>query len=130
MWHGIDDKELKKRWAEKLSKYSLDSIKQAIGRLEAEYPSFPPTLFEFSALCKPTDSAHPSHQMFPKLEDRTKLLVDAEAKAKFDKAREEHMRNKFPGLDWADKLRVKHAMGEKLTIAQIELYQNALKMQA
>ncbi len=80
MWHGIDDKELKKRWAEKLSKYSLDAIKQAIGRLENEHPNFPPTMFEFSALCRPTDSAHPSHQVFAKLEDRTKLLVDAEAK--------------------------------------------------
>ncbi len=33
---------------------------------------------------------------------------------------------KFPGLDWAHKLKVKHAMGERLSPAQITLYQEAL----
>lgn len=58
MWAGQDVDAVKSTWAEELAGYSSTEIRTGLGAMRRTNPSWPPTLFEFAELCRPTKFDH------------------------------------------------------------------------
>lgn len=80
MWGDADHAEVIAVWGEELGRYQLDDIKSAIETLRVEHVSYPPTLFEFSMLCR--DAARRSAQA--KMLGAPRETPDPEALAKIN----------------------------------------------
>ena len=48
---GVPMEEVKVEWARELGRFSGDHLRIALDSLRHAHPSFPPTLYEFEALC-------------------------------------------------------------------------------
>lgn len=66
MWEGIDPAEVRKCWADELSKFALPQIVLAVGKLNEH--TFPPTLPEFLQMCEAARQRLPAE-----LEQRPRL---------------------------------------------------------
>jgi len=53
MWRDQDTATVKAFWAEKLAAYTTPELRTAMDSLYTSHPSWPPTLPEFCALCRP-----------------------------------------------------------------------------
>lgn len=53
LWRGQNIAEVKEFWAERLAEYSPAELRTAMDSLYTSHPSWPPTLSEFCALCRP-----------------------------------------------------------------------------
>lgn len=62
MWGDCPKADLMDAWGEALAGVSPDFIRDAISKVAAAYPSWPPTLGEFVALCRP-GATMPAHQL-------------------------------------------------------------------
>jgi hypothetical protein len=51
MWRGVDPEKVKSEWAEELGRYGMSVIRSAVAAC-MEQCKLPPTLPEFSALCR------------------------------------------------------------------------------
>jgi hypothetical protein len=54
MWRDQDLGMVKNTWCVELAGLTADQIRNALDVLPAKHPTWPPTLFEFIALCRPT----------------------------------------------------------------------------
>ena len=52
MWGKANPTDLHQTWAETLSEYSGDDIRDALDSLRGTHPEYPPTLFQFAGLCR------------------------------------------------------------------------------
>jgi hypothetical protein len=57
LWRGQELSTVKEFWAEELAGYSADELRKAFAALD-KHSSWPPTLIEFKALCRPTISVN------------------------------------------------------------------------
>lgn len=55
-WANVDQNKLKQAWAEDLAGYTGFEIKRGLDTCKTKAPTFPPTLFEFLAMCRPSVS--------------------------------------------------------------------------
>lgn len=52
MWGKVDRTDLLQTWADELTGFEGDDIRSALTAMRAEHLDYPPTLFEFAALCR------------------------------------------------------------------------------
>lgn len=52
MWGEVDPAEVHAVWAAELAGYDGDDLRVALSELRNVCPEFPPTLWQFSALCR------------------------------------------------------------------------------
>lgn len=57
LWRGQDLAAVKQFWAERLAAFTGEELRSGFDRLEAAHPSWPPSLPEFVALCRPPVAA-------------------------------------------------------------------------
>lgn len=57
MFRTQDMGEVKRTWAAELGRYSRDELALAVESIRAKHPSWPPTMLELSALCRPVPEA-------------------------------------------------------------------------
>ncbi len=57
MWKDMPIASVKACWAEELAGYSGEEFKRGLDALRSKHPTWPPTLFEFAALCRPSAPA-------------------------------------------------------------------------
>ena len=60
-WRDVDAEKLKQAWAEELAGYTGFEIKRGLDTCKTKAPTFPPTLFEFLAMCRPALTAEPAY---------------------------------------------------------------------
>jgi hypothetical protein len=63
LWRGQEFYAVKDFWAEELGSFSADELRKAFAALD-KHPSWPPTLIEFKALCRPTAGSVNHEAMF------------------------------------------------------------------
>ena len=61
LWANVDKSTLKKAWAEELAGYTGFEIKRGLDTCKTKAPTFPPTLFEFLAMCRPALTAEAAY---------------------------------------------------------------------
>ena len=54
MWAGQDVVGVRQMWANELSGFSADEIRGGLDRMRFKHPSWPPSLFDFMELCRPS----------------------------------------------------------------------------
>lgn len=54
LWRTQDMRDVKALWATELGRFTRDEVAHAVALLGEKHPSWPPTLFEFVALCRET----------------------------------------------------------------------------
>lgn len=114
MWEGMDIETVKAAWGEELSRYQQNPDAIRYG-LEHMPPDRPPTLLQFRELCNKRPD--PVFKALPPPE------IDREAAAK----RASEIRLKVGGdvlnpKSWAYRLKGRDESGERLTIAQRDMY--------
>ncbi len=53
MWKGSDVADVKAIWGAELVGYTAEEIRRGLESLRGKHPSWPPTLYEFTDLCRP-----------------------------------------------------------------------------
>lgn len=82
MWKDADPIEVRALWAEELARYDAQDIKAALEALRFAHTDYPPTLYEFSSLCR--DAATRRKQTVVSLPNKVRNQIPAEVKAKLD----------------------------------------------
>src|SRR6478609_6817399 len=57
MWGDVDLSEVRSVWADELSRFEAVDIKRALETMLIAYPDYPPTLPQFSAMCRDARAA-------------------------------------------------------------------------
>src|SRR5574337_1531708 len=52
MWRDADPTQVRELWADELGPYAAEDIRVALAAMGHAYPDFPPTLYQFRALCR------------------------------------------------------------------------------
>lgn len=52
MWKDADPTEVRELWAAELAPYAAEDFRSALAAMGSVYPDFPPTLYQFRALCR------------------------------------------------------------------------------
>lgn len=52
MWAGVSRDELVETWGAELAPYAAEDFRSALAAMGSVYPDFPPTLYQFRALCR------------------------------------------------------------------------------
>lgn len=124
LWRGSDLNTVKQLWAEKLGGFEPipGAIKEALDALDGK--PFPPTLPEFLELCR--ESARRQTAQKPMLEHKPtpeEIKRGQEAASKLYTA----LSQKNDHKAWARRLKARNESGEKLSLLQIQGYQDALR---
>lgn len=79
MWGTADPADLRATWADELAGFEASDIRDALDVMRTSYIDFPPTLYQFAALCK---DAHARRLKNVKrlLPPRTPMPADIKAK--------------------------------------------------
>ena len=64
MWKGQEVEDVKEAWSAELAHLTGAELKTGLDRLRKNHPSWPPTLFEFSELCR-SNAAQEAHKALP-----------------------------------------------------------------
>lgn len=113
MWKGQLVEDVKATWGSELSRLTGAELKTGLERLRTNHPSWPPTLFEFSALCR-SNAAQEVHKALP---------WPAPDKSEIDPritALKTTLTGNRNARAWAGKILERHAAGDK-TIPWIAL---------
>ena len=71
MWAGLESPVLIETWATELAPYTGDDIGCALTAMHTEkFAQWPPTLFEFSDLCRDAKRARTAREKPPAIEDQ------------------------------------------------------------
>lgn len=57
LWRTQDMAEVRACWARELAEFTRDELARAVAALPKAHPSWPPSLYEFAALCRPAPAA-------------------------------------------------------------------------
>lgn len=79
MWKDADPLEVRAVWAEGLGLYEPQDVRRALEAMVMTYTDFPPTLPQFSALCRDARSART--QTVAKLDYNPRGAIPANVKA-------------------------------------------------
>lgn len=60
MWAGQDVAGVREMWASEMRGLSVDEIRKGLERIRSKHPSWPPSLYEFMELCRPSVIDHES----------------------------------------------------------------------
>src|SRR5574337_582914 len=52
MWKDADPTEVRELWAAELASYAAEDFRSALAAMGSVYPDFPPTIYQFRALCR------------------------------------------------------------------------------
>lgn len=117
LYAGLDLEAVKANWGYELRGYaqSPDAIRHALDHLPDDKP---PTVLEFRALCRRSPAQEAKHLPAPWQKPNPAVLAKATEGLV-------HSANRY-GKAWAIRLRDREARGENLTIAQREMWRDAL----
>lgn len=125
MWGEADPAEIKALWAAELGLFDPDDLKWALNALRTAYLEFPPTLFQFVALCR--DGRKVREQRGVKLAPPGRNSADAEAAASIVALAYDFIERKQDPLEWARKIIRRHEAGEVLPPLSIQSAVEALQ---
>ena len=80
MWGDVDQTELRQVWADELSRYQGEDIRDALEAIRHSYKDFPPTLYQFADLCR--DAATKRKQTVLSLPNKVRDPMPEEIKEK------------------------------------------------
>lgn len=112
-------KEIKAAWSANLRGLNADQIWYGVDNL----PPRPPNVFEFRDICKAAPMP-PTPQLPRPMASQERIAGFVDWKAQMVDALKDNA--KQDPKDWARRLQERHKAGEKLTMRQVECYQQAL----
>jgi hypothetical protein len=124
MWADADPIEVRAVWGEELVPFDGVDIRAAIEACRTAYPDYPPTLFQFSALCR--DASRRRTASVPKLEGPRRGSsgiapeVLAQIHTLLDKGRQRDPK------DWARRVLKRADAGEPMPLIAITSAKEAL----
>ena len=131
MWQGLEDpdhpgeglRRIKATWGRSLALVTAEQLRDAL-ELCSKRNQFPPTLPEFMQMCQASrrNGAGPRIEHQP-VKDASTDAARAECMALLGKLTTDKPR----GLNWAERLRDRHASGERLSVVQVQMYQAAME---
>ena len=113
MWGDANMDEVLAVWGEGLARYEAVDIKRALEAMVLAYADYPPTLPQFTALCR--DARNARCQQEPKLTVRYSP-VSPEVLAAIHELTKDPVNRKRDPKDWARRILQREANGEKLPI--------------
>jgi hypothetical protein len=117
-----DERDLVETWRDELGRYDGLDIKAAIDACRLAYPDYPPTLYQFSALCR--DAMRRRTQTVPKIEHRRTDNIDPEVLGHIHTLLDKN-RKRDP-KDWARRILKRVDEGERVPLIAINGAKEAL----
>ena len=124
MWREADPREVQSVWGESLGRYEAVDIKRALETMVLAYADYPPTLPQFTSMCR--DARNARTQQAAKLTHVRYNPVAPEVLAAIHELTRDPVNRKRDPKDWARRILARESAGEKLPIIALTSAREAL----
>lgn len=128
MWGEADPNEVRRVWADELGLYAVEDLRAALDACRFAYKDYPPTLFQFSDLCR--DAMRRRFQATTKIDypKRGNAGIDSQILAEIHKITRRDRKSDMK--DWARRILKRSEAGEHFPMIAINGAREALGLDA